>query len=146
MELPPETTLADAKRLLKAKLEDGTDCPCCTQFAKIYPRQIHSTIARALIRMWQLAQRGYVHVAHDISPACEAGKARYWGLVEEHPETSGLWRLTVFGESFVRGAARVPKYAQVYDGRCLGLAGDLVSIHDTLGKKFDYAELMATRV
>ena len=48
------------------------------------------------------------------------------------------------GRSFVRGACGMPKYARVYDGRCLSLTGELRDIRTSLGKRFNYEELMSS--
>lgn len=73
----------------------------------------------------------------------------HWGLIEEEPIVrpdggrAGWWRITPFGQQFVLGNSTVPKYARLYDGRCLGLEGVPVTIRDCLGTKFNYADLMA---
>ena len=33
-------TLTEAKQWLKERLDEGTRCPCCNQYAKIYKRKI----------------------------------------------------------------------------------------------------------
>ena len=78
----------------------------------------------------------------------EESKLRYWGLTEEEhtlrPDggRAGWWRVTTKGETWVLNKALVPKYARIYDGRCLGLLGDPITIVDALGDKFNYRELM----
>lgn len=152
----PHWPLYQAKAWLRERVEDGERCPCCGQLAKVYRRKIHSTIARALVDLYRLGQPNpddeldrWIHVPTVISPACEIGKARYWGLVEERPRRrsdgshAGWWRLTDTGIAFVEGRHRVPQYARVYDGRCLGVIGDTVGIREALGDHFDYDELMA---
>jgi hypothetical protein len=145
--------LDEARSWLRSRVEEGETCPCCQQFAKIYPRTIHSTIARALIKVYNAAPAGdWVHLATVAGPACEGGKARYWGLMEEEAGIfvttgrSGWWRLTNLGRSFVRGGTAIPKYAYVYDKRCLRVDGPEVTIQDCLGTKFSYDELMSTPV
>ena len=78
----------------------------------------------------------------------EEPKLRYWGLLEEELELrpdggrAGWWRVTELGEWFVLKEATVPRYARIYDNRCLSLVGDQVSITDALGTKFNYDDLM----
>lgn len=142
--------LGEARDLLRElATEKGAKCPCCRQLAKVYRRPIHSTIARSLIKMWRAAGTDWQHIPTTIGgQSREEGKLRYWGLVEEQrqPRTdggrSGWWRVTEKGEAWVRGHATVPKYAHIYDGRCLKLDGPEVTIEDALGEKFSYAELM----
>lgn len=151
-QLSENVTLGHAKAWLRSRVMDGEKCPCCGQMAKVYRRRIHHTIARALITLYRLGREEdeyWVHVPTAISPACEVGKARYWGLVEEATVLrddggrAGWWRLTDEGVMFVRGLHLVQTHAKIYDGRCLGFDGDMVSITDCLGSKFDYQALMA---
>lgn len=149
--MSPETTIAQAKAWLRARLDDGEECPVCTQFAKVYQRRIHRTMARYLIAMYREAPGGsYVDVmrlAGKDSP--DLVKTRYWGLLEAMPgeredgsNRLGWWRLTDAGRAFVEGAITVPKYARLYDGRCLGFDGEGVTIRDALGARFNYDDLM----
>jgi hypothetical protein len=152
---PDSMTLSDAKALLRTLVDEGQRCPCCSRFAKVYKRKINSGMARALIRMYRLPQtpEEWIHLYRDVDPNRFGGTdtpiLRFWGLVEENEESSslakksnGLWRLTAAGRLFVRGETTMPKYARLYDNRCLGFAGPRISIRDALGDKFNYDELM----
>lgn len=149
---PGNASLIVAQDWTRERVDEGVRCPCCGQFAKVYRRKIHRTIARSLVAMYAEFRRTgnpWVHVATTIGPACEVGKARYWGLVVEETTLrpdggrSGWWQLTDEGIAFVHGMHTVPKYARIYDGRCLGLSGQLVSIRDCLPVGFDLGALMA---
>lgn len=135
--------------------KDGIECPCCGQFAKVYERTIHSTVAAQLIRAYNLgAADNYIHVSKLLfrgsSGIGDFPKAVYWGLIEEMPNddpqkrTSGYWKLTREGVDFVLSNLGIPKYARVYNGHLLHppFTGRTVFIRDCLGKKFDYQELM----
>ena len=142
-------TLAEARDELRRLVDDGYRCPLCTQFAKVYRRKLNSGMARSLIRMWRKAGLDWINVPDQIGARSrEEGKLRYWGLVEEADVEredggrAGWWRVTREGARFVTGKITVPKYARIYDGRCLGLHGEPVTIRDCLGERFDYAELM----
>lgn len=160
--LSGDASLAEAKEWLRAQLREGAPCPCCTQLAKVYRRKLNAGMARVLIRMFKKAGLDWTYLPHvDLQPgerrravghSGEMCMTRYWGLIEGMPDDVrredgssrvGWWRLTPRGADFVRGGLTVPKYALVYDGRCLGLEGDQVGIRDALGSKFNYAELMA---
>jgi len=146
MTLSLNTSLGAAKQWLRERVENGEKCPCCGQFAKVYKRKINSGMARALISMYRSQGLGWFHLpsVRTWTSRDEAALA-YWGLIEQGgPDTPvGTWRVTELGELFVREKTRVYKYARIYDGRCLGLQGDLVGIKEALGDKFDYAELMS---
>lgn len=151
MSVPDSVPLGQAKAWLRSRLDKGADCPLCTQHAKIYRRTINSGMARSLIAMYTVGRLDWVHLPSQIGARSrEEGKLAYWGLVEEDPTKRedggrpGTWRVTNLGEAFIRHGLVVPKYANVYNGKVLSLdTTELISIKDALGKKFDYAELMA---
>ena len=152
-----DMTLGEARSLLRTLVDEGERCPCCTQLAKVYKRKIHATMARELIHFWRRAGADWFDLpllAGEISGKRRAytgdsAKLRYWGLMmednarREDGGRAGWWRVTEKGAMFVRDALLVPKYARIYDGRCLSLDGDPVSIRDSLGDKFRYDDLMA---
>lgn len=146
-------TLGEARDLLRTLVDEGHACPCCTQYAKVYRRKVHVSMAVGLISLFRMFGRefGDLQAARKERGATdnrEESKLRYWGLVEEEPTLrpdggrSGWWRVTSLGEEWVRNSAAIPKYARIYDGRCLQLLGESVWITDALGTKFDYRELM----
>lgn len=155
-DIGPFTPHRDVKSWLLAQVYEpgGATCPTCTQHAQVYRRTINSGMARSLIALLRLDQDdpdGWVHVPTQIGARSrEEGKLAYWALAEEERAVrpdggrTGYWRITRHGRAFALGLVRVPKYAQVYDGRCLGLEtrGDYVDIHDALGKSFDLNELL----
>lgn len=147
------TELEDAKDWLRMHLDEGARCPCCMQYAKVYRRKIHAAMARDLCRAYRTAGGGRLfHVrtvlGHD---GGDFAKLAYWGLIEELDATrddgsnrAGMWRITPLGVDYIRNRIRLPKYARVYDGRCLGLDdSEVAGIIDALGTRFDYSALMA---
>lgn len=146
-----DMTLGEARALLRDLVDEGAECPCCRQFAKVYKRKIHSRMARDLIQFYRAHWGGWGHSTETLgATAPDFVKLAYWGLVEAMPgeredgsSRVGLWRVTPKGVNFLFARITVPKYARIYDGRCLGFTGDPVMIGDALGKKFRYDELMA---
>lgn len=143
-------TLADAKALLRTLIHDGHECPLCTQYAKVYARQINNAMARALIGLYKAGGAdSYQHwPTVDGGRGGDKAKLVHWGLVSEENAQradggrSGYWRITKRGVAFLRGELAVPKYADIYDGRLMGLHGDSITIRDALGKKFDLRALL----
>lgn len=145
--------LGEARKWLRAEAAaGGAKCPCCTQFTKVYRRPLNSGMARSLIRMYRAAGTDWQHVPTTTSGGSrEEGKLRYWRLVEEDRREredggrAGWWRVTNAGRAFVLGQFQVPKHAIIFDARCLRLdsTDGLITIREALGKKFNYAELMA---
>jgi hypothetical protein len=158
MNFPDDMTLGEARDILRGLVKEGHDCPLCTQFAKVYRRSFPAASARILILLYREGGRfDYVYLP-DLLPKVGANTASqggygvqsvHWGLIERQPGTRddgsdrvGWWRLTEDGRHFVEGRITVPKYVKLYNGRCLGVEGNPISIQQALGKKFRYDELM----
>jgi hypothetical protein len=153
-------TLRDARQWLRARMEDGAHCPCCTQLAKVYTRKLNSAMARDLIwlvRMSAVSTDGWVDIA--IAPKCfhasrELAKLVYWELIEMlngqpvgGARTTGIWRPTDSGVRFARGRIAVPSHVRIYDGRRLSFDNTrIITIRQALGEHFDFNELWTTRV
>lgn len=150
-------TLRDARDQLRELAYDGTDCPCCRQRVKVYRRKLTSVAARAVAALYEHHRFEYAHVGdlarrHLPDAAHQGGYlvlAQHWGLIEEERHRrrddggrAGWWRVTALGALWLRGEEQVPMYAHVFDGRCLGLHGDLIAARDVLGEHFDFAQLV----
>jgi hypothetical protein len=155
--------LAEAKQeFFEQARRGGAACPCCGRFGKVYKRKIHSGMAAILVLLYRHQNLGFTHVLTLVSAAMtpsvaahvgggDFAKLRYWGLIEEetHERVSkgkkcgtGRWRITGSGAQFVEGTATVQRHVWVYSGQALGFHGEHISIHDALGDRFSYAELM----
>ena len=148
-----DMTLGAARDQLRRLAENGQRCPCCTQLVKVYKRVITSTQTRALIVIYRERGIDWAHLPSlrtVLAPyhSNEEPKLGYWGLLEEEKTVrpdggrAGWWRVTELGEAWVNDEATVRKYVRIFDGKCLGLVGPEVTIHDALTTKFDYEELM----
>jgi hypothetical protein len=149
MTFTDDMTLGSAREALYDLVDEGHECPCCHQFAKVYKRQIYSTMARELIRCYKADPHDWFHLPTVVGyNGGDITKVRYWGLLEEEVARrvdggrAGYWRFTSAGRGFVNNVVAVPRYAFLYDGELLFLKGDDTRIVDSLGKKFDYRELM----
>ena len=149
MEFDDSMTIGEARKLLGTLIDKGVQCPCCTQHAKVYRRNINSKMARTLIRIYKKSPIGnFIHVPSLDGDNHEASQLEWWGLlIEEKIKRSdggraGWWAITDLGKSFVLNSCTLPKYALIYDGVCLGTKGESVNITACLGKKFKYDELM----
>ena len=147
-------TLDEARAWLRARIDDGALCPCCTQMVKAYRRQINSRQARCLIAIYRAAGTDWCHIPTVEAKlglgGSETGRLRHWGLITELQARrddggrAGWWRITDRGERYVQGKLRVPRYARIFNARCLELYGEPVGILDALGTEFNYTELMGT--
>lgn len=163
MTFTDDMTLKAARDTLRPLVREGHTCPCCRQFAKVYKRALPSASAVVLIAMYrwrgERTDEGWIFIPDlltqtSLSRTAQQGGygllSHHWGLIEKQVGTRedgsdrvGFWRLTEKGRLFVRSLDTVEKYALLYNGRCLGHEGPQINIHDALGKKFDYSELMA---
>lgn len=152
-------TLQEAKKYLRDNWQNGVDCPCCGQFVKRYRRQINSSMSRVLIDLYHFRSANgpvaYLHVPkflaeHSRPQVNDYTKLTAWELLEpkrgdreDGSKRNGYWRITEKGLAFVEHRLEVPKYALMYNQKFLGfLEGETVGISATLGKKFNYEELM----
>lgn len=151
-------TLEGAKQWLRDRVDDGARCPCCTQFAKVYRRNLNATMAAGLIVLYRMTKPdfGYLHVRELIprissfaSGGGEFAKLVYWHFIEEKiksedddKRTSGWWRITDHGVAFVERRILARQRVCIYDSRNLKFDGSEVSIDVCLKKKFSYLELM----
>jgi hypothetical protein len=131
------------------------DCPCCLRHAQIYKRHLHFVTAWQLIRLYKMGGYGeYVNASELIYDAQHGtgdfSKMKYWGLIERRPldgsettkKSSGWWRLTDKGASFVLGKTTIKKFALIFDDEIIGFEGDDIDIRYALNQKFDYERLM----
>ena len=145
-----ETTLKVARDWLRSEAKTGARCPCCRQYVKVYRRKLNSSMSRALLIMFKNRGVDWTHADHVVRAAStRMGHdwigVHYWDLIEAHPYDAGYWRITAPGINFARNRLNVLSHAVVYNGKRLRLEGKLVSIVTTLGKHFNYDELMAER-
>lgn len=158
MELPEIAgmTLDRAKAWLEEKLEQGTKCPCCYQYIKIYKRHFNSEMARVMIYIYKhsIKAPGWFHAKHVLGQTGkrdrDMGFLKHWRLVEEmeaekedgNPH-AGYYRITKAGEEFVLGNLSIPKYKMILRNEVVSESKDLITIHGTRGKHFNYSELMS---
>ena len=155
------TTLYAAKVWLAKLIDDGAECPCCGQLAKIYKRKLNSSMAFVLTLIERDRRGDWIHVPSYINakvknPAVAAAvrgdwaKLVHWGLLEElrskRPDGSyrvGYYKITKNGRLFARNKLRVPQHIWIYDGEVIDRQDtETVSVIEALEDKFDYAELM----
>jgi antitoxin component of RelBE/YafQ-DinJ toxin-antitoxin module len=151
-------TLDAARRHVRQHRADGVKCPCCGQLAREYRRALGASSAAVVVLLHAVRTTGYVDL-----PALLAERAprlagaggyatlgKWWGLLEQAPgarddgsNRTGLWRITELGRRWADGAGTVQRYARLFDGELLGLEGPPITVHDALGTRFDYRELLA---
>jgi len=149
-------TLVAAQKQIEDNWHDGSDCPCCGQYVKLYRRKLNSSMARGLIELyrWSLekGEQTWAKIRDDLDVpellSRQIPTTRYWGLVERSGDAAddgnpsqGLYRLTDLGRAFVNGKVAVPMRAYVYNDKLRGRSKQTCTIVDALTEKFSYSEL-----
>ena len=170
--VPPEAatwTLEQVKAWVQANSAEGFTCPACLRFGKTYWRKLNSSMAYCLILIHKfyrdhseyerrfIHMNGYIASLSNLPPRMKAAvrgdfcKLRFWGFIEgkdefreDGSERNGYWRITEAGHLFARGLTSAAARIQTYNDELLGMDDRRVTIQEALGKKFNYAELMAT--
>ena len=153
---PP--TLSEAQAIVENGRDNGIECPCCGQFAKIYRRKINSMMARGLIELYrQSRDRFWIDIKEinralrglaTVNPTSDFAKLAYWGFVADRgnddpdKRRSGIWSITEKGKAFACRRIRVPEKVFLYNGESIGFSSQTTDIVEALGKKFSYWELM----
>ena len=159
---PATITLADAAAWVEANKKAGGVCPCCDQLARIYKRKLNSSMCAALILIRRAfrTQSDWLHVPEYLSEVAAHGvivrggdwaKMVHWRMIEaKHGELrkdgsprNGFYKITQLGVDFVDRRVEVPEYVILYAERLLGVSEKMATIDKALGKRFNYAELMA---
>jgi hypothetical protein len=167
---PTQDEIRRVQRFFAQSLDGGTDCPCCTRHARRQHRALGCGPARWLIEIVFLSDKGQpIHTGtvlkalkgNNISGSDATSVLPLYGLIEpaEDPQvadnppppssrayakgrTSGFWAPTELGRSFALDRVKVPERVVTCLGVPESFEGDLVSIKDALGKKFNYDEIM----
>lgn len=126
-------------------------CPMCDTYHKVYKRNVTSTMARELIAFYRVNRNRFGHITGINSRGGDFAKLRLWGLIEQAPDSYAMpiggksnsyWRVTAYGYNFINGHTSIKKYKHVLNGTVVGDSGDHLTIHDCLGNRFNYDELM----
>lgn len=135
-----------------AKRAEGTHCPCCCEFVKVYHRAFTADMARFMIWLVKLhtITQDWVDVRKCPLRGGDYAKTAHWELAElkenendPSKKTSGLWKPTQRGIDFVYKRIRIASHVDIYLKKVLGFDSSQILISDALGNKFDYEELMS---
>ncbi len=144
-------TLAEARQQVEEGKTDGIDCPCCGQYCRSYRRKLNSNMARFLCNLVSAYSGDCIHHSH-LRSSGEARDYPYlarWGLMTDEPSDtsdrrrSGYWRPTAKGIAFAHGEITVPSRVFLWDNEVEGFSDEHTTIQESLGKDFDYREMMS---
>lgn len=136
----------------------GYTCECCGQFVKVYTRSFNSNMSLALLCLYQHKEKGFVHLEKLLSDngyqRCgDASYLRHYGLIEpfigerkDKSKRNGHYKITGRGMLFCENKLTVKKNFLIFNNKIKGFEGDEITIHQALGNKFNYAELMGFNI
>jgi len=142
--------VSSARNVLLDNIHEGSECPCCGQFAKVYARKLNANMAAFLISLYKEHKRtrDWVHHSDCFHKGRDYPYVALWGLAttrsneDASKRTSGFWQTTKKGRLFVTRHLNVPSHAFVYNNTVVGWSAVDVHIINALGKRFHYKELM----
>lgn len=144
---------------------EGVECPVCDQLVKVYARKINSAMAFVLVHMVRRFEAtGTIEWLHlpsfikslpisktSAGSGGDYSKLQFWGLIKSRSGTrvdgsnrNGHFCVTDEGIAFVKQKVEVFEIAYVTNNTVLGWSDNKTNIVQTLGKKFNYDELMTT--
>lgn len=162
-EVTDEMTLAQAKEILRKHLDKGANCPCCKQPVKMYRRPLTSAMALGLLLLYKdnktYESQGdqWYHLENFFKaipdlPSSVRGdvpKLRFWGLIrakeggkDDGNPSNGLYQLTSSGKAFSQGIIKLSSHVKLYNNKFFGLSGNEINIHQALGTKFNYDQII----
>lgn len=133
---------------------EGSHCPVCDRWGRIYPRGINKTMAHSLLWLCSAKKNedGWVDVPTDgpkwLLRSNQLPTLRWWDLVEScenddpKKKSSGMWRPTQKGIDFAMGKILVNKKVFTYKGEVEGKSDEMTSIEECFDDVFDYSEIM----
>lgn len=129
---------------------DGSFCPCCGKWGKVYKIKLSQHLALCL--RWMLVhgdENGWVDVQNRAPRWMLKSKTypllEHWDLVESQAKRSGIWRATRKGQDFISGSITMPSAVHIYDNKVWGFESQDVSFRGCFGKHFDFDEMMSAQ-
>jgi len=153
---PCDHTLQEAQEEFVGRLPDGTTCPCCGRWGKVYGRALNYKMAaglRWIVYTWEQNDAQWIDVPNTgprwLLRSNQHPTLRWWDLLERKPNTeddtrkhTGFYRPTEEGLQFVNGMIRVPKKVFTFDDNVIAVSKEEIDIWEVAGY-FDYEEVMS---
>lgn len=156
-----QITIKEARDKMRPNLRIGCVCPACGQTVKMYARPLTSSMAYALILLFnnQPPFPHYVHLEDLFKPMdipssirADVPKLRFWNLIEPEAKckaedgnpNNGMYRITDLGRAFVENRIQVVSHVNLYNNRMFGYPehSKQIGIIEALKNKFNYSEII----
>jgi len=152
-----QSTVTEARLMLVSNLSKGVECPCCTQYVKLYRRAFTRAMAIGLKFLYDCQttdKHGYVHLEDYLKDQkCASSirgdmpKARFWGLIEGRNEKrdddskrNGYYKITKKGEDFIEGLICIPDAVFIFNNELHSIS-EKTTTYKECTKKFKYYDL-----
>jgi hypothetical protein len=152
-----DSTVTEARNMLVSNLSKGVECPCCTQYVKLYRRAFTKSMAIGLKLLYDCQatdEWGYIHLENYLKDQkCASSirgdmpKARFWGLIEginekrdDESKRNGYYRLTKKGEDFIEGLICIPDAVFIFNNEIHSVSEKTTTFKDC-NKKFNYLDI-----
>ena len=95
--------------------ENNKICECCGAKVVTYTHRINKGLTIAMKRLYDAGRTAHLEsLPLTTSQRSNFQKLKYWGLVRQSSERSGVWMLTNKGISFVEGKTAELSHAASY--------------------------------
>lgn len=151
-----EKVLEELRRETKHRAANaqGTHCPVCERYVKVYRRRLNSDMSRFLLKLVHAYKRyPRYYTMRELYPgnnksASDGVYLAHWGLIErsdavnEAQAPAGSYRPTDKGLRFAHNNEFVPTHVHLLNNEVVGWSDKQTNIRTALGSKFNYEELM----
>ena len=157
--MQPTVTLQDAKTQVREHADEGTTCPCCGRYVRVYRRTITKSQVEFLVDLYYAARVHSRRIGVRVEELSidvrtiqgqhmrggDYSKLAYWNLIRRSEEHQGYWGITTLGIHFLRGITTVPRYAHVLDGEVQRFSTEMMTVDDARKEVFDLQRLLNQR-
>ena len=125
-------------------------CECCGSSINIWKKPLIGIAICELIKLYNIYKidNTPVHISKFSKQRSNFYTLAYWGLIKgsdkvDGKKTAGLWVPTDKAVKFIKNEITIPSYAVTKNNKLITLTGEEKTIIQSLGKKFNYDELIA---
>ena len=137
--------------LAEGRRQAKKTCSHCGASMNEHRHSLSKSLARALFKVWSKAGGEPINLKHVGLTRNEWDnfqKLRYFGLVKQTGNKTGVWQVTQYGEEFLFGEKRVPKTAVSYRGEFVKFEGSGILFSEATGYYYSrehYAQTSSPR-
>lgn len=122
-------SLKEAKEKFQEDIKEKQSiCPCCDRSAKVYSLTLNNSRIASLVWLHGAGltkEGGWVNVPKsgnvEVLRTNQLSSLKHWGLIQvkinkdAKNKSSGIWRVTELGRSFLRGRKHIPTKVWIYN-------------------------------